>query len=97
MLFNIHTLQWDREILEELGIPLCMLPEVRSSSEVYGMTEPGWFGAPIPIAGAAGDQQAALFGQACFPARGGKMHLWHWVLSPDEHREQGRWTLRTAW
>ena len=66
MLFNIHTLQWDREILEELGIPLCMLPEVRSSSEVYGMTEPGWFGAPIPIAGAAGDQQAALFGQACF-------------------------------
>ena len=66
MLFNIHTLQWDREILEELGIPLCMLPEVRSSSEVYGMTEPGWFGAPLPIAGAAGDQQAALFGQACF-------------------------------
>lgn len=66
MLFNIHTLQWDHEILEELEIPRCMLPEVRPSSEIYGMTDPCLFGGPIPIAGAAGDQQAALFGQACF-------------------------------
>ena len=66
MLFNIHTLQWDQEILEELEIPRCMLPEVRPSSEIYGMTDPCLFGGPIPIAGAAGDQQAALFGQACF-------------------------------
>ena len=66
MLFNIHTVQWDHEILEELEIPRCMLPEVRPSSEIYGMTDPCLFGGPIPIAGAAGDQQAALFGQACF-------------------------------
>ena len=66
MLFNIHTLQWDAEILDMLDIPSCMLPEVRPSSEVYGTAEPCHFGAPIPIAGAAGDQQAALFGQTCF-------------------------------
>ena len=61
------------------------------------MTEPGWFGAPIPIAGAAGDQQAALFGQACFQPGEAKMHLWHWVLSPDEHRGQACGLSRTAW
>ena len=66
MLFNIHTLQWDAQILDMLDIPSCMLPEVRPSSEVYGTAEPCHFGAPIPIAGAAGDQQAALFGQTCF-------------------------------
>ena len=66
MLFNIHTLQWDSEILEELGIPLSMLPEPKPSSHVYGMTESTIFGGEIPIAGAAGDQQAALFGQTCF-------------------------------
>ena len=64
MLFNIHTLTWDEDICRELDIPMCMLPEVRSSSEVYGTANIG--GAEIPIAGAAGDQQAALFGQACF-------------------------------
>ena len=69
MLFNINTLDWDDEILEELQIPRCMLPKVVPSSEVYGMTDPSFLGGPIPIAGAAGDQQAALFGQACF-ARG---------------------------
>ena len=66
MLFNIHTLEWDDEILEELGIPKSMLPQARASSEIYGETDPSFFGGRIPIAGAAGDQQAALFGQACF-------------------------------
>jgi glycerol kinase len=66
MLFNIHTLTWDKEILELLNIPAIMLPEPVSSSNVYGETDPVIFGGPIPIAGAAGDQQAALFGQCCF-------------------------------
>ena len=66
MLFNINTLQWDEEILNILGIPASMLPTAVPSSEVYGTTDPAIFGCPIPIAGAAGDQQAALFGQACF-------------------------------
>ena len=66
MLFNINTLQWDEEILHKMGIPASMLPKVVQSSEVYGYTDPAFFGAPIPVAGAAGDQQAALFGQTCF-------------------------------
>jgi glycerol kinase len=66
LLFNIHTLDWDQELLDVLGIPRAMLPEVRPSSEVYGHTDATWFGEPIPIAGVAGDQQAATFGQACF-------------------------------
>ena len=66
MLFNINTLTWDDEILDLLDIPRQMLPQVRPSSEIYGYAHPQFFGAPIPIAGAAGDQQAALFGQACF-------------------------------
>ncbi|MFV9511502.1 glycerol kinase GlpK [Tepidibacillus sp. LV47] len=69
MLFNIHTLEWDDELLQMLDIPKSMLPEVRPSSEIYGMTVPyHFFGEEIPVAGAAGDQQAALFGQACFEA-----------------------------
>ncbi len=66
MLFNIHTLQWDADILKELDIPACMLPEVKPSSCVYGQTRPNLLGGAIPIAGAAGDQQAALFGQTCY-------------------------------
>lgn len=66
MLFNIHILQWDEEILKQLQIPAQMLPEVWPSSYVYGVSDPALFGAPIPIGGAAGDQQAALFGQTCF-------------------------------
>ena len=66
MLFNINTLTWDSEILNRLQIPASMLPEPAESSGVYGYTDPYLFGAPIAIAGAAGDQQAALFGQACF-------------------------------
>ncbi len=66
MLFNINTLQWDKDILQQFGIPECMLPTPVPSSQCYGHTEAQFFGAPIAIAGAAGDQQAALFGQACF-------------------------------
>ena len=66
MLFNINTLQWDEEILQLLDIPASMLPKAVPSSGIYGHTSAQFFGAPIPIAGAAGDQQAALFGQACF-------------------------------
>ncbi|MBP5384026.1 MAG: glycerol kinase GlpK, partial [Lachnospiraceae bacterium] len=66
MLFNINTLTWDDDILRELNIPKCMLPTPVANSYVYGMTDDSFFGAPIPIAGAAGDQQAALFGQTCF-------------------------------
>ena len=66
MLFNINTLQWDEEILKLMDIPASMLPQPMPSSQVYGHTDALLFGAPIPIAGAAGDQQAALFGQACF-------------------------------
>ena len=65
MLFNIHELQWDRELLDLFGIPASMLPEVRSSSEVYGHTKTTIFAHEVPIAGIAGDQQAALFGQLC--------------------------------
>ena len=66
MLFNINTLKWDDEILKELDIPKSMLPQAKPSSEIYGETDPSFFGGRIPIAGAAGDQQAALFGQTCF-------------------------------
>lgn len=67
MMYNIHELKWDQEILDLLQIPAAMLPEVKGSSEIYAYTVPyHFFGAEIPIAGAAGDQQAALFGQACY-------------------------------
>ena len=68
MLFNIHKLEWDEEILEILDIPKSMLPEVKPSSCIYGKTDEGLFGTSIPISGAAGDQQAALFGQTCYEA-----------------------------
>lgn len=66
MLFNINTLDWDQDILDELEIPRSMLPTPVPSSQVYGYADASYFGAEIPIAGAAGDQQAALFGQTCF-------------------------------
>ena len=62
----MSTLEWDGYILEVLDVPGSMRPEVRPSSCVYGCTDPSFFGGPIPIAGAAGDQQSALFGQTCF-------------------------------
>ena len=68
MLFNINTLEWDEEILAEMNIPKSMLPKAMPSSCIYGNTAENFFGGSIPIAGAAGDQQAALFGQTCFQA-----------------------------
>ena len=66
LLYNINTLEWDNDILKELDIPACMLPRVMPSSGVFGYTDPRFLGGAIPIAGAAGDQHAALFGQTCF-------------------------------
>ncbi|MEL7602673.1 MAG: glycerol kinase GlpK [Bacillota bacterium] len=66
LLYNINTLEWDRDILNELDIPACMLPRVLPSSGIFGYTDPRFLGGAIPIAGAAGDQQAALFGQTCY-------------------------------
>ena len=66
LLFNIHTLDWDDELLGLLDVPRAMLPEVRGSSEVYADAQADWLGKAVPISGMAGDQQAALFGQACF-------------------------------
>ena len=66
MLFNIHDLDWDQEILDLLNIPRVMLPKVVSNSEVYGLTKLPFYGSEVPIAGMAGDQQAALFGQMAF-------------------------------
>ncbi|MBU5674093.1 glycerol kinase GlpK [Paenibacillus brevis] len=67
LIYNIHSLEWDQELLAILDVPRAMLPEVRSSSEIYGNTVPyHFFGEEVPIAGIAGDQQAALFGQTCF-------------------------------
>ncbi len=68
LLFNIHTMQWDEELLRLFRIPACMLPEVRPSSGMFGVSDPNLFGKEIPIAGVAGDQQSALFGQCCFDA-----------------------------
>lgn len=72
MLFNIHSLKWDKEILSELNIPKIILPDVKPSSYVYGYTDSTIFGGKIPISGAAGDQQAALFGQTCYSAGNAK-------------------------
>jgi glycerol kinase len=65
-LFNIHSGEWDAELCRLFGIPMALLPAVHDNAHVYGMTDPEWFGLSIPIAGMAGDQQAALFGQCCF-------------------------------
>ena len=68
MVFNIHQNCWDEQLLSELDIPLAMMPEVKASSAQFGHTDPSWLGAAIPIGGVAGDQQSALFGQACLQA-----------------------------
>ena len=68
LLFNIRTGDWDERLLAELNVPRSILPQVRDSSEIYGMTDPSLFGAPIPVAASIGDQQGALFGQSCFEA-----------------------------
>ena len=66
LLYNIHSLIGTTNGCESSGVPRAMLPEVRSTSEIYGQTSDEWFGGPVPIAAVAGDQQAATFGQACF-------------------------------
>ncbi|MBP3852632.1 MAG: glycerol kinase GlpK [Erysipelotrichaceae bacterium] len=66
LMFNINTMDWDAELCEQLEVPMCMLPEAKPSSYIYGESDPEFFGGPIKIAGVAGDQQAALFGQTCF-------------------------------
>jgi len=68
LMFNINTLEWDKEILAELNVPASMLPKAMPSSGLFGYSDPQFFGGSIPIAGAAGDQQAALFGQTCYSA-----------------------------
>ena len=68
LMFNINTLEWDKEILAELNVPASMLPKAMPSSGLFGYSDPQFFGGAIPIAGAAGDQQAALFGQTCYKA-----------------------------
>ncbi len=68
MMFNINTLEWDDDILTELNIPKSLLPQAKPSSCIYGESDSQFFGGPIPVSGAAGDQQAALFGQTCFTA-----------------------------
>jgi glycerol kinase len=68
MLFNVHTNQWDEELMAALQIPASLMPQVQASSSLFGHTSPSHFGAPIAIGGVAGDQQSALFGQACFQA-----------------------------
>ena len=75
LLFNIKDLTGDKEILEELNIPECMLPEAKPSSTIYGYTDASYVGKEIAISGAAGDQQAALFGQTCFNAGEAKIHM----------------------
>ncbi|WP_104203581.1 glycerol kinase GlpK [Billgrantia saliphila] len=72
MLFNIHTQQWDEELLALFGIPASLLPEVRDSSDDFGISDAQWLGVELPIAGVVGDQQAALVGQACFEPGMGK-------------------------
>ena len=72
LLFNIHTGEWDDELLKLMDVPRAILPEVRASSEIYGQTDPVHLGGSIPLAGIAGDQQAATFGQCCFDAGNAK-------------------------
>ena len=86
MLFDIRHNVWDKELLKALHIPDSLLPKVLPSSHLYGETDAQWFGAPIPIAGIAGDQQSALFGQACFKRGAGQEHLRHRLLHADAQR-----------
>ena len=83
MLFNISTLEWDQELLGLFDIPAQILPEVRSSSEMYGRAKT--FDSEITISSIIGDQQSALFGQLCIKAGMAKKHLWHWCFFNDEH------------
>lgn len=86
MLFNIHDLKWDKDILQLLNIPEAILPEVKSNSEVYGTTANyHFYGSAVPIAGMAGDQQSALFGQLALESGMVKKYLWYWIIYCDEY------------
>ena len=86
MLFNIHTLEWDKELLELFDIPESMLPKVYPSGHNYGTTCKEVVGFEVPICGVVGDQQGALFGQLCFNKGEAKKHIWYRLLYVDEHR-----------
>ncbi len=96
LLMDLRTLDWSPDLLDALGIPAAMLPEIRPSAEVYGTARGGRVDG-VPVAGALGDQQAALFGQACFAARRGQVHLRHRQLPAGQHRcHAGRLAARAA-
>ncbi|GAA3331765.1 hypothetical protein GCM10020331_089630 [Ectobacillus funiculus] len=89
LMYNIHELKWDEELLEMLTIPKSMLPEVRQSSEVYAHTvDYHFFGQNVPISGIAGDQHAAMFGQACFSEGMVKKYVRYRVLYAHEYRRK---------
>ena len=94
MLFDIHRLRWDEDLCELLGVDPASLPEALPSACVFGTTAE--FGGEVPVAGIAGDQQAALFGQACFDARQRQEHLRHRQLRPAQHRRRRRRRPPTA-
>lgn len=83
MLFNIHSLEWDKELCEFFGIPMEILPNVRSSSEIYGLMKAGALEG-VPISGCLGDQSAALVGQM-LPGWTGQKHVWNRVLLIVQH------------
>ena len=85
LLYNIHDLKWDEELLEIFDIPKSMLPEVKPSSCIYGLTDETIMPSNVPIAGAAGDQQCALFGQGSFEDGTAKKHLWYRLLHANEY------------
>lgn len=87
MMFDIHNGCWDEKLLEYFQIPVSMLPEVKPSSCLYGYTAEGVLGSVVPIAGAAGDQQAALFGQCCFEPGEVKKYLRNGLFYADEYRK----------
>ena len=88
-MYNIYELNWDEELLKLLEVPASMLPEVKSSSEIYGYTDNNHFlGHTAPIAGIAGDQHGALFGQTCFEQRHGEKHVRYGLFYVDEYRRE---------
>ena len=85
MLFDVHRNEWDAELLALLDVPLPLMPKVLPSSAHFGETAAPLLGAAVLIGGVAGDQQSALFGQACFTRRHGQEHLRHRLLHADAH------------
>ena len=96
LLMDLRTLDWSPECLDAVGIPRAMLPAIRSSSEVYGELRAGTALDGVPIAGVLGDQQAALFGQACFDPGRGEEHVWHRLLPARQHRRRAGRLARAA-